>query len=276
MARYGYSYVTDRGFASFARELSEGAWADVSIEPLDDGSDAAIAASSLLDAPLVTVWKLRATWAIRTLLRAIGTTTADELLRLDAEWDSAQRALNLALLTETEHPDAARRAGADRMRSALLLGAGTGQTNLSYDKEVDFGLAQLDLAADTPLAADVAAAGLLPHLDRIRAATDALAAGLGRSPGESRTLPRTQRIREALAGCSQAFNAIHGALEWCVEHTAAGPDREQLEALRAPFLALLERYPPRARTAEEEVGAEVTSDDAAVDDEPGELAPVPG
>jgi hypothetical protein len=113
MARYGYGYVTDKGFASFARELSEGAWKEVSIKKYDSDTDPPVVKGSLLDASLPVVWKLRATLEIRGLLRAMGTATADDLVKLDAEWDSSQRALNLALLAAVEHKEPEHRAGAN-------------------------------------------------------------------------------------------------------------------------------------------------------------------
>lgn len=253
MAGYGYSYVTDKGFTSFTRELSEGAWKDVSIKKHDGDGDPPLAKSSLLDAPLPVVWKLRATWSIRRLTRAMGTATADDLVKLDAEWDSSQRALNLALLTAAEHREADQRAAAERLRTALLMGGGTSQTLLTYEKEVDFGYAQLDLAGKGPLAADVKTTGVKTHLERVREATDALAVGLGRGPGQKRAATRARRIRDALAACSAAFNAIHDELGWVIEHSEPGEEREQLVALHAPLLALLDRYPPRARTTTEEV-----------------------
>jgi hypothetical protein len=259
MAGYGYSYVTDKGFASFSRELEGGAWKDVSIKKHDADGDPPLAKSSLLHAPLPVLWKLRATWSIRGLARAMGSATADDLVRLDAEWDSSQRALNLALLTAGEHREPEHRAAAERLRSTLLLGGGTAQTQLSYEKEVDFGYAQLDLAGRPPLQADAKLVGLRSQLERVREATEALAAGLGRGSGEKRTVSRTRRIRDALRACSTTFNTIHEKLGWLIEHSPAGEDREQLEALRAPFMALLDRYPPRTKTSAEEV-----------EDEPGE------
>lgn len=253
MSRYGYSYVTDRGFTSFARVLSEGAWKDISLKKYDTESDTLFAKSSLLESSLPVMWKLRATWSIRVLVRAMGVTSTDALIELDGEWDSAQRALNLALLVATEHREVDRRAAAERLRTALLLGSGTAQTQLSYEKEVDFGYSQLDLTGKAPLSADVKATGIKPHLERVRDATDALAMGLGRAPGQRRAGTRARRIREALVGCSTAFNMIHDQLAWTLEHTAPGNDRDLLEALQAPLLALLDRYPPRAKTATEEV-----------------------
>ena len=253
MAGYGYSYVTDKGFASFARNLSEGAWKEVSIKKYDADGDTPVAKSSLLDAPLPVVWKLRATWSIRMLARAMGVTTADDLVALDAEWDSSQRALNLALLTAAEDREADQRAAAERLRTALLMGGGTAQTLLTYEKEVDFGHAQLELAGKAPLSGDVKATGIKAHLERIHEATDALARGLGRGPGQKRASTRARRIRDALAACSTTFNTIHDELGWVLAHSEPGDDRDRLAALQSPLLALLDRYPPRSKTTSEEV-----------------------
>lgn len=80
----------------------------------------------------------------------LGSSTAVVTER-DAEWDSAQRALNLCLATAAEHKDPAVREAAGRLRGALLKGAGTEQTTLSYDEEVDYGRQQLLRAAKDPL-----------------------------------------------------------------------------------------------------------------------------
>lgn len=247
----GYGYVTDKGFASFARELSEGAWKEVSIEAHDGEGERPLAGASLLAAPLPVVWKLRATWAIRALASAMG--TAADLLELDVEWDSSQRALNLALLAAAEHREAETRAAAERLRAALLMGGGAAQTQLSYEQEVAFGYAQLEHAGTPPLAADVRAVELWGYLERVKEATDALAIGLGHGAPLLRADPRAQRIRAALTACATAFAAIHEQLGWVLEHTAAGAERQRLAALEAPFSALLERYPPRAKTSAEAV-----------------------
>jgi hypothetical protein len=81
---------------------------------------------------------------------------------------------------------------------------------------------------------------------RIAETTEALAKGLGRGPGEKRAATRSKRIREAMAACTTAFNVIHEDLEWLIEHTPAGKQRDELEQLHAPFLALLERHPGAA------------------------------
>ncbi len=181
----------------------------------------------------------------------LGSSTAVVTER-DAEWDSAQRALNLCLATAAEHKDPAVREAAGRLRGALLKGAGTEQTTLSYDEEVDYGRQQLLRAAKDPLAADAKKIpGLRDHLARIDEATEALAKAIGRGPGQKRAAAPSKRLREAMSACVTAFNAIHDEIAWTVEHTPPGKVRDHLEALHAPFLALLDRYPPPAKSSGE-------------------------
>ncbi len=246
MVGYGYSYVTDKGFTAFLRELSEGPWKPVSIKKYDVPDQLP---AGLIEAPRPVVWKLRATWAIGALTATNGATTTEALELLDGEWDSAQRSLSFAILGAAEHKDPERRAAAERLRKALLSGNGTAQTLLGYDEEVDFGRHQAEVTTKGPLVADVKAVELGPHLARIHEATEALARGLGREPGQNRAPARSKRVREALSGCSTAFNAIHEEIEWLLAHTPAGPARDNLTGLHAPLLALLDRYPPRAGAA---------------------------
>jgi hypothetical protein len=244
MAGYGYSYVTDKGFSAFARELEQGVWKEISIKKynVEDRKPS----SPLLDVPRPATWKLRIHWCIADLDAALGI-TSEELGQLDSEWDAAQRALNLFLASEAESEDAGRRAAAGRLRASLLDGAGTEQTKYTYDAEVDFGYQQLSRAGKEPLEADAKLLGLGPYLQRVERATAALARGLGREPGKKRTMAPSKRLREALAACTTAFNAVHEDLTWLTEHTPPGKHREYLEALHAPLLALLDRYPPHAK-----------------------------
>ncbi|WP_437585755.1 hypothetical protein [Sorangium sp. So ce1000] len=250
MAGYGYSYVTDKAFSAFARELEQGVWKSVSIEKYDVPNR--VPAALLLEAPRPVVWKTRARWAIAELDGALGVASAAELAELDAEWDSSQRALHMFLGSAAEHREPAHRDAAVRLRGALLAGAGTEQAGYGYDAEVDFGWHQVAIAERAPLAADVKKVGAAAHLKRIEEATAALAKGLGRGPGQKRAAPRSKRVRETMVACRTAFNAIHEEIDWLIEHTPNGKHREHLEALRAPFLALLERNPPRALPATEE------------------------
>lgn len=237
MARNGYGNVDDKGYLSLAGALEEGAWKDVSIKKHD--SEEMIAISPFASTPAAVVWKLSGTWGIRGLVQAMSVgNTAD----LDKEWDSAQRSFSLGVGAEEDHQDADHRAAAGRIRTALLDGAGTAQTQLDLDKEYDFGHKQLLLAEGKSLAADLKLTGLGPKIERIRAATAALGGGIGRVPGKNRMPARSTRIRDALQECSAVFNGIHDSLVWAIAHTSSGPDRDKLEALLEPFQSLLDRY----------------------------------
>ena len=250
MARNGYSSVDDKGYLSFAGAFEEGAWKDISIKKHD--SEDMLASSPFATTPLSVKWKLAGTWAIRTLVQGM---SVGNTVDLDNEWDAAQRSFSAGVASEEDHQDPAHRAAAGRVRTALLSGAGTSQTQLDLDKEFDFGKKQLLLAEEKNLAADVKLIGLGPKLDRIRAATLALGEGTGRVPGKNRAKARSARTRDALAECSAAFNGIHDDLVWAIAHTASGPDRDKLEKLLEPFQALLDRYPTSPGTAAVEAKA---------------------
>lgn len=247
MANHGYSYVPEKGFIGFQRELSSGEWAEVSSKKYDTTDQTA--GAGLVNAPQPVVWKLRATWAITALREALGR-SAVSIEALDARWDSSQRKLHFALGSALEDDDTEKREAAGRLRGALLVGNGTGQTKLSYDEEVDFGRQQVAITARGQLAADVAAVGLGALLKQIDDATESLARGIGRGPGNKRVGARSLRIREALMECAVAFNGIHDDIAWFLERTEPGEARRRLERMNAPFEALLERYPsPRGAQA---------------------------
>ena len=249
MARYGYSFVTDKGFSAFAADLDDGPWKKVSIKNYD--TEDRIPADSLFKATRPIVWKLRLHWAIEDLDSARG--ASPELVKqLDNEWDAAQRAIHLFLQLELESQDPAHRAAAERLRGALLEGAGTEQTKASYDAEVDYGLQQLSRARKPPLDADAKLIGLAPHLNRIEAATQALAKGLGRELGKKRVTP-SKRYNDALSACTSTFNAVHDEMVWLLKHLPQGEEKELVEALLEPLVGLLERYPPprSAKSAEQ-------------------------
>jgi hypothetical protein len=259
MAGYGYSYVTEKGFSAFAHDLNEGVWKEVSIKKYDTAGQKN---AHLPEAPRPVAWKVRAAWVIADLERALAGSSSEVLQRLDTEWDSSQRALNFAIATGLEHQDLGHREAAGRLRVALLAGGGAEQTGYSYDEEVDFGRHQTAITSKGPLAADAKKVGLGEHLERVRVATEALAAGLGREPGQKRAPIRSRQLRDALTSCSAAFNAIHDEIAWLLDHTPPGEPHDKLEALHAPFLALLDRYPPRG-AATEQKGSEAPTDSSA-------------
>lgn len=243
MSRYGYSYVPEKGFLAFSADLSQDAWKDVSIKQLDTPPPLSLV--TFLKAPRPVVWKLRLTWGIRALIDA-NATGAEAVAQLDEAWDSVQRKLHFCLGTAGEDKDIGRRQAAERLRGALLLGNGTGQTKLGWQEEVDFGRRQIKLAVEGPFADDVKKLSLKGLFEEIDATTEALASGIGRGSGKRRAGNRTARLREALAECVAAFNGVHDEIAWLLEYVEAGEERDHLAALLTPFEALLERYPAPA------------------------------
>ena len=241
MAGFGYSKVTDKAFSAFAYDLSEGAWKDISIKKYVDAADRK--PPTLLDAPRPAVWKLRATWAITDIALALGVASAEVLAQLDRDWDAAQRSFNSFNTSALDDADPEVRAAAERIGTVMLDDGGTAQTGWGYEDEVDFGRNQILVAAQEPVAADLKKLGAQKHLKRIAETTEALAKGLGRGPGEKRAPTRSKQIREAMRACTTTFNVIHEDLEWLIDHTPPGKQRDELEKLHAPFLALLERHP---------------------------------
>ena len=240
MSRFGYGHVTEKGFIAFSHDLCEGAWAEVSSKGYDSAQR--MLPSNPMEVPRDVGWKLRATWAIAALRDALGT-SPEVLVELDVLWDSTQRKLFHILGSAAEDRNPEVRAAAERLQGALLEGAGTAQTNLSYDEEVDFGRHQVALMSKGARAEDVKRLGLGSLRDEIHDATESLARGVGRRPGEQRTTGRYKRVRAATAACAAAFNGIHDEIAWFVEHAPPGKARKRLERMLAPFQALLERYP---------------------------------
>jgi len=239
MSGYGYSYVTDKAFVAFAHDLGQGAWKSVSIAKYE-GEGKKLDASAL-EAPHPVLWKLRISLVINALKLALGSGKLDVL---DAGWDSSERRLNFRLAERADDTDADVRAAANRLRRQLLKGKGTAQTGYELDAEVDFGLKQLELAKEAPIAADIKKLKVDDLLHDIEKATEALAVGLGRKGGVKRAGPPSVQQRDALAACTSAFNGVHDHIAWFIANTPNGPDRETLEELEAPFEALLARNPP--------------------------------
>lgn len=245
MATYGYGIVPDRGFVAFEAEFDEGAWKAIATKKYDDAQNNAAA---LLQAPLPVVWKQRMRWSIAGVVAALG---APSLAELDQGWDAAQRRLFHRIAIGVDDGERAVRDAADRLRSQLLAGSGTAQTQLDLDGEVDFGRQQIALTQEGgPLAADVKKLKLGEALAEVAKATEALAKGLGRAAGTKRR-PPSRRLRDAVAECAAAFNAVHDELVWFIGRTPPGTDRDTLTALIKPLEDLLARHSPATSPAAE-------------------------
>jgi hypothetical protein len=233
MSTYGFGRVETDGFLGMIAVLREGAWGNIALP----SATAPRPVWNLLSQEVRA--KVRLSEALDVLRQAVA--SEDQTVELDQTWDRLQRRLDGLLTADTYHDDAERRAAALRLRKLLTLGNGTGQTGLSFEAEVDFGLRQTTLAAHE-CAADVALLGYGSVLAAIAGATQALREALGRAGGVGRTV-RSQRVRDALAQCGAAFNLTLAELEEGLSRLPEGDDRSRYEALRAPLRALLERTP---------------------------------
>ncbi len=246
---YGYGSVTEQGFVGFERSLSEGAWRAVDVKGLanEDGT----LERGVEKLGVLPMSKLRVRDAIAVLVSTLaGSSAAGEL---DDAWDRVQTRLDAHLALKATDDDEAVAAAARRCRGALLAGNGTAQTQYTLRKEVDFGRTQVRLAATKPLADDVALVGIAATIKRVAETTEALAKEVPEGAGD-RPRGRYAQIRAAWNGCVAAFNGVHDDLAWILAHTPAGPERERVAELLAPFEALLEDNTERnaPRTAMED------------------------
>lgn len=247
MTAFGYGQLKDRAFVAFERELNDGAWKDIDTSPFD--AAAKDNAAALLSAPLTTILKIRLRMSIAQVLNALA---APALPALDEAWDASQRRLFHRIAVGANDENLATRNAADRLTAALLLGTGTGQTQMEFDAEVDFGRRQIALVQESStLAADVKKLKLGDTLADIDKCTEALAQALGRSSGQKRKTPSKQ-LREALSDCASGFTSVHETLAWLIERTPKGAQKDGLENLLAPLEALLQRGEKAARAQEAE------------------------
>jgi hypothetical protein len=239
--------VTDDAFVAFTAELDQGPWGTIDITPYIDAEGAVT--KPVGNAPAGVYFKIELNGSIAALVRArSGTYSAADLDRI---WDTQQRTLNLALVAASADPDANKRAAAKRLRKVLLLGSGTGQTKLPYQKEVDFGRQQKKDVASGQGADDVKLLGLGPVLGTIDVATENLAAAINHgSTGEA----PSDQARVAKAACAAAFSWVAEGLGRVVMRGMPGPDRETAEQLLEVLFALAARYPappPKPKKAPE-------------------------
>ncbi len=244
MSEPSYAYVPEEGFEGFAQELSQGAWALIDTKDFEGAGQAA--AKPLCDAPLQVTWKLRVAWVLVELGAARG--GADLAKDVDNAWDGTQKRLAGLLAAGTHDKAHEKRAAAARLQKAFLLGAGSGQTKLRYQQEVDFGRTQAQLAKEAQYAADIALLGLDSLVTEIEEATDALAEAIGHGQGKGRR--PSERRRAALGACSTTFAAVADSIAWVIRHGTPA-DQPRAQALLVSFHALAKRYPapPKPQSA---------------------------
>lgn len=236
MSEPSYAHVPEEGFQGFAEELSQGAWGPIETKDYQGGSQAP--AKPLCDAPLQVIWKLRITWALAELGAARG--GADAAKDADDAWDGTQKKLGGLLLAASHDKDPEKRAAAARLQKAFLLGAGTGQTKLRYQQEVDYGRTQVQLGKEAPHAGDIHLLGLDPMITEIEETTNALADAIGHGQGKGRR--PSERRRAALGACSTTFAAVAESIAWAVRR-GTPDDQPRANALLESLHALARRYP---------------------------------
>lgn len=243
MSGQGFSYVPVEGFSSLARELEQGAWGELDIRDfLEDASPR----RSPLEASRLQGMKLQLHESCQALIGVAALEGETLALRLDREWDAIQRELDAELAVHAaRRRDPARQAAALRCRKALLAGRGTAQTQLTLEKEVDWGRNQAALVSKAPLSDDFALLGLASLVSEIASKTEELAAALGMSKPEAPLATRSARVRELLLRCVRAANLVVDELEFFLDLSSLRePERQQVEALLAPLLQIAARYAP--------------------------------
>ena len=249
MAGQGFSYVTEEGFIGFLTELEKDSWAKIDISALTAASPA-----SSLKAPCEARWKLRLVQSCTAVVAAKKDAGRTPKQIDDEAWDPAQDKLDAETGIYLRRDDANKKAAAERVRSKFLLGRGKGQTRLSFDKEVDHGRMQVQLA-NTDYKDDVALLGLQKIIEGIGRATEELATALGIGSGTLNTAANRQQLqRDAASACVLAFSNILDDLEWQLSQTSTSEEEKKLLAsLRTSLVSLLSRYPsPEKPTSDQD------------------------
>ena len=239
MATATFTYVPLEGFAAFNNELDGDVWGKIATTGWEGPNNSA--AKPLGDAPALVLLKILLRWGIASLVSAVeGAASASDC---DVAWDGCQKQLNGLLIVGAASANPQKREAAVRLQKELLLGAGTAQTKLKYQQEVDFGRKQLLLLSQGQGAADATLLGLADVQAEIAKATDALAAAIGYGENAGRPF---ERRAAAVSSCRATFADVAGTLQWLSANGMPGADREQASALLATLEAVVARYPAPA------------------------------
>ena len=229
--QYGFTAVTLITMLALRARLDEGSWGKVKVvkrEALGAGLPAAVVVKTML-LHLLGEAVSAATEASEASLEAI-----------DARWDRAQRRLALALLAALQSEDAGEQAAAQALSDALVVGAqGVGQTAWTYQREADWGEAQLERASSAELMAHIKKLSLQGHMADIAATTKELVAALGRSPDAAAKEARYARDRRLQREIAVVLYSALGQLDAFIAYTTDADERQEAQALRAPIADLL-------------------------------------
>jgi hypothetical protein len=241
-----FSALPERAFISLRDDLQKcPVWE--AIDATAATAPSAASAVTLSTLPRRVGWKVRVHWAVAALLTALGLVDAEAVKAADAAFDTSLRRVHHKLALDLTDPDEATRQAAARAQ-ALLLPDGLAPARLPYDQEVDWGRQAVARAQETLSAEDMALLGLAPFMESIARTSDALALVLGLSPGKTRDIPKSRRLRESLAEGQRAFKVVYQDILWHHEHTSDPDERHDLSTLIDAFNAILVRYSVRIPT----------------------------
>lgn len=251
MAQASYSSVPKEAVVAFVRELERDRWAEIDTAPYQNASDH-------LSVPILPLLKIRMLQKIQELSQAMGSTKT-LLQSADNRWDSSQRKLEARITIAEQDDDLKIAAAGDRLRNCLLLGNGLAQTRLAYQDEVTFGYKQVALvrAQKAPNSSipspgeDIALLGLGDLIQEIEQRTLELEQAL---PKEGEETSRYDQIKDLYTDCLALFRSTHHELDLQKASTANHETRHRINELKAPFINLLNQYPPGTKPQEEGAG----------------------
>jgi hypothetical protein len=240
MSLKGYSFVSNEGFLAYPKDLSsDPLWAAVAPDPRPQPE--VIDPADQLARPTLSAFKsfiLCAVAQLEAVIKGSATSATDA----DETYDRRQRQLGLDLESALLSDDPAHVSAAQALKEALIMGDGGQQVHLSYQREVDFGRQQVALAARADLAPLITLLSLAPRIAAIHDATERLALVIGRAD-QGPILASHKRIKLARTQCAATFNAVHLSLIALRNLSSTPTAHAHIDALLAPFIALLARHP---------------------------------
>ncbi len=216
MPNHGFAAASDEGLIALDGHLDQGAWQEVPDLTPDQPAHTQ---------PVLAVHKAR----IRYTIRAFVASRVTDLAAFDDDWDRTQRRLSLTLSLNEESADPNVRDAARRVRDKLLQGGRIQQTQLSYGDEVEFGEAQVLLAQDPAIQADLERLGLLDILAEVKRTTQQLREALLLNQSKRTASERSLSTRRARTAVHDACNDTLDILLWL--KTQPQHDADTLDAL---------------------------------------------
>lgn len=235
MEQPSFSRIPESGFLGFVKELDQDPWASIDVTAYLD--DKLVVLQPLATAPFVVGCKVTLLLTLGELARArdgtYGATGRDKV------WDGKQGSLVGVLKVALGDDDPLKQAAAKRLMGLLTIGNGLGQTQLPYQREVDFGHKQMEIVSKGQPAEDVKLLGIQSSIAAIAKATEDLAMAINH--GDSEDSPSVQ-VRQARATCASACLWVADSLALLAE-LGLPADRDLALELHATLTAFAARYP---------------------------------